>query len=632
MSIRSRFKRAFSRAKARAKAGAQRTKSKSKASGKKFRSSVKKQASRIKTQAKSTLSRAKARSEASKQRRAQQAQQARAKVSATAKRAVSSVREQTKKSVERRVQRDIKAGVSEKDARRRQELRSSVARGIATGATYAVPFGAGARVATGVVRGSKFIRGSTRAQKVVKGVTRTAQVGGGVLYAGSEAYGFAVSPDRAKFAAGAGGRLLGTGAGLVGGIKAVGAGIRGYRGARDPFVTKLISKKTKNVGLDIATARSSPIQANNVQEFASNIKLLRKTTTRQQQGFDWQRGTRRIKETSRKSAQRFRADTKFDIKTGQFGSIISKPKSGRIIGVSRGVSGRRKIGLEERDISIGVGARVTPTGRKPKKPSRQITGAISKVVNVNRDVGRGLTIETSLGKAFRRKEFKVPEKFPKTEALPFRSRFVQAIKEEPIVPYRGSVGTGRGTRTRTRTEPSIGSAVATAIKDTLPKAPKPTGRRRGGRGTKSTTQTTTQTRGGLRNEVLTGTKTRTKTRTKTKTKAIQKQKQRQQAVTIFRTPQRQRTKKVVVSDPPITGFRTPIPPGVPGGTPGTPPIPPFLFRFGGSGGGIGSGRARIPGTKVGGQFTRSFTAQVFDIKAPKTRKLKRRYTGLELRV
>lgn len=630
MSIRSRIKGAFSRAKSRAKAGAQKTKAKSKASATKFKSAVKKQASRIKTQAKTELSRAKARSTASKERRAQQAQQARAQVSATAKRAVASVREQTKKSVERRVQRDIKAGISEKDARRRQELRTSVARGIATGATYAVPFGAGARVFSGAVRGSKFIRGSTKAQKVVKGVTRTAQVGGGLLYAGSEAYGFAVSDDRAKFVAGAGGRLLGTGAGLVGGVKAVGAGIRGYRGARDPFVTKLISKKTTNVGLDIATARSSPIQANNVQEFASNIKLLRKTTTRQQQGFDWQRGTRRIKETSRKSAQRFRADTKFDIKTGQFGSIISKPKSGKIIGVSKGVSGRRKIGLEERDISIGVGARVTPTGRKPKKPSRQITGAVSKVVDVTSDVGRGLTIETSLGRAYRRKEFKVPEKFPKTEALPFRSRFVQAIKEEPIVPYRGSVGTGRGTKTRTRTEPSIGSAVATAIKDTLPKAPKPTGRR--GRGTKSTTQTTTETRGGLRNEVLTGTKTRTKTRTKTKTKAIQKQKQRQKAVTIFQTPQRTRTKKVVVSDPPITGFRTPIPPGVPGGTPGTPPIPPFLFRFGGSGGGIGSGRARIPGTKVGGAFTRSFTAQVFDIKAPKTRKLKRRYTGLELRV
>jgi len=631
MSIRSRFKRAFSRAKSRAKAGAQRTKAKSKASATKFKSAVKKQASRIKTQAKKEFSRAKARSTASKERRAQQAQQARAKVTAGAKKYVSGVKERAKASVERRVQRDIKAGVSEQKARRRQELRTSVARGIATGATYAVPFGAGARVASGVVRGSKFIRGSTKAQKVVKGVTRTAQVGGGLLYAGSEAYGFAVAEDRAKFVAGAGGRLLGTGAGLVGGVKAVGAGIRGYRGARDPFVTKLISKKTKNVELDIATARSSPIQANNVQEFASNIKLIRKTTTRQQQGFDWQRGTRRIKETSRKSAQRFRADTKFNIKTGEFGSIITKPKSGRIIGVSKGVSGRRKIGLEERDISLSVGAKLTPTGRKPKKPSRQITGAVSKIVDVNTDVGRGLTIETSLGKAYRRKEFRVPEKFPKTEALPFRSRFVQAIKEEPIVPYRGSVGTGRGTKTRTRTEPSIGSAVATAIKDTLPKAPKPTGRRRGGRGTKSTTQTTTRTRGGLRNEVLTATRVKTKKITTT-TKGITKT--RPKPITIFRTPQKTTGKTIISVDKAIPPR---APPGRPpvftgGGVTKTPPIPPFLFRFGGSGGGIGSGRARIPGTKVGGAFTRSFTAQVFDIKAPKTRKLKRRYTGLELRV
>ena len=59
-----------------------------------------------------------------------------------------------------------------------------------------------------------------------------------------------------------------------------------------------------------------------------------------------------------------------------------------------------------------------------------------------------------------------------------------------------------------------------------------------------------------------------------------------------------------------------------------PPIrPPF---FGASG---GLSRRRKPkGNKVGGRFTRSFTAEVLGLKAPRKRKLKQRYTGFELRI
>lgn len=61
---------------------------------------------------------------------------------------------------------------------------------------------------------------------------------------------------------------------------------------------------------------------------------------------------------------------------------------------------------------------------------------------------------------------------------------------------------------------------------------------------------------------------------------------------------------------------------------GAPFIP--LFRFGGAGAG-GRTEARI-GKEVGGRFTRSFSAEVLGIKAPRKRKLKQRYTGFELRI
>jgi hypothetical protein len=59
-----------------------------------------------------------------------------------------------------------------------------------------------------------------------------------------------------------------------------------------------------------------------------------------------------------------------------------------------------------------------------------------------------------------------------------------------------------------------------------------------------------------------------------------------------------------------------------------PPIrPPFLSAGGGY-----SRRIKPKGSKVGGRFTRSFTAEVLGIKAPRKRKLKQRYTGFELRI
>ena len=85
-----------------------------------------------------------------------------------------------------------------------------------------------------------------------------------------------------------------------------------------------------------------------------------------------------------------------------------------------------------------------------------------------------------------------------------------------------------------------------------------------------------------------------------------------------------------------TGTRTdiapPVPPRLP---PARPPIPPLgmwgILPFGGGGGGYNWNK-RIKGKEVGGRFTRSFTANVLGLKAPRKRKLKRKYTGFELRI
>lgn len=80
-----------------------------------------------------------------------------------------------------------------------------------------------------------------------------------------------------------------------------------------------------------------------------------------------------------------------------------------------------------------------------------------------------------------------------------------------------------------------------------------------------------------------------------------------------------------------TGTTT-TPPYIP--PPRTPRVP-FVFGwgilpFGGGGRGYNWSK-RIKGKEVGGKFTRSFTARVLGIEAPRKRKYKSKYTGFELR-
>ncbi len=108
---------------------------------------------------------------------------------------------------------------------------------------------------------------------------------------------------------------------------------------------------------------------------------------------------------------------------------------------------------------------------------------------------------------------------------------------------------------------------------------------------------------------------------------------KQREDTVFRTP------TITTEIPKIpTPIRTRIPTGTStttdftrdtGRITGGPFIP--LFRFGG-GAGAGGGRQPKIGKELGGRFTRSFSAEVLGIKAPRKRKLKRKYTGFELRI
>ena len=131
--------------------------------------------------------------------------------------------------------------------------------------------------------------------------------------------------------------------------------------------------------------------------------------------------------------------------------------------------------------------------------------------------------------------------------------------------------------------------------------------------TRPTTAVLSTTRTGLKNvtDVLTSTKVSTKLATDVTTKV--------------RTDTRVRTDLLtdVVTD--VLPPRTPLPP---------PPVPPFLFGFGflplGSAGRRYE-RRRRKGNRALGRFQRSFSANVLGIKSPRKRKLKRRYTGFELR-
>jgi len=126
--------------------------------------------------------------------------------------------------------------------------------------------------------------------------------------------------------------------------------------------------------------------------------------------------------------------------------------------------------------------------------------------------------------------------------------------------------------------------------------------------------------------------TRTRTGLITDVFSKQKDKTKQDTTTITTTI----TKNDILFQPPIVDFATPkrTPPPPPpvyfAEPPRVPPIPPII-PFGG---GAGAGRRIEPkiGKEVGGRFTRSFSAEVLGIKAPRKRKLKQRYTGFELRI
>ena len=78
-----------------------------------------------------------------------------------------------------------------------------------------------------------------------------------------------------------------------------------------------------------------------------------------------------------------------------------------------------------------------------------------------------------------------------------------------------------------------------------------------------------------------------------------------------------------------TQTRTPTPTRTPTATPRVPFIP--LLPFGGAGSVKTLKQPKI-GKELGGRFTRSFSAEVLGLKAPRKRKVKRRYTGFELRI
>ena len=96
-----------------------------------------------------------------------------------------------------------------------------------------------------------------------------------------------------------------------------------------------------------------------------------------------------------------------------------------------------------------------------------------------------------------------------------------------------------------------------------------------------------------------------------------------------------KTQKTQLVD--VTKTTTPTRTGIPPVPPFSPPtIPTFGFGFGGFGfggaGGRRKGRQPKIGKELGGRFTRSFSAEVLGLKAPRKRKVKRRYTGFELRI
>ena len=207
----------------------------------------------------------------------------------------------------------------------------------------------------------------------------------------------------------------------------------------------------------------------------------------------------------------------------------------------------------------------------------------------------------------------------------FRTRIYKAPKTPT------DTGIGRRTRQKLKTQEKQlqGAITETAQKEQAKVVEqfrtRETGRiRRGAR---------TRLRSGIRQitpQVATqigGQITRTRTGLITDTFAPQKTRTITKAVTQTITPTRVPA-PIVDTITPTRPTGTITPTRITGRIGGAPFIP--LFRFGGAGAG-GRTEARI-GKEVGGRFTRSFSAEVLGIKAPRKRKIKRKYTGFELRI
>ena len=570
MSIRSRIRGAVSRAKKRAKAGAARTKAKSKASGKSFRTAVKKQVSRV--------------SKASSKRQAARAKTTQAKrqrTKAAATKYVASVKEQTKKSVERRVQRDIKAGVSEQKARRRQELRTEFAKGAAVGASFLIPAGAAVRAIGATTRGAKVVRAVSGKQ------VRTLATAG---YLGAEGFGVYAAEDRVKQTAGAAGRIFGAGgvfAAARGGIKRTSSTI----GSR--FKPKSTGKR-KMVRRQNLFGPRTEFKSEGLRFTREQYLYGGKTPTGRVTGtFDpvarLQGQPRltsfRVEKAGRKKGS-FETTTNIDLRS-------TKGEEVRIGGVK--VQSPLDLPL------LGKNYRGSTKGG-PKRPKSgggiDISGSKLNILDPSKPVKVTISktgaIKISPVKKSKPKSKPIPEEYKPTKDAS------TIVRRDPRTGRRGTFYKSQTlTKTKTKTKPKSKSITRQKVDNILA------------------------------NAKIQKTRLRPKTKTKTKTKQKFRQGvlvgvpqfEKAGSVTITKMDSLLKYTPDIILVPPIGKSRT---------TTKRPPIiPPFKF---GGGGGTSRRPMRIFGEEQAGRFTRSFTAQVLGLKAPKKRKVKRKYTGFELRI
>ena len=630
MALKDRFKRFLKKGKERTAERKARTQEKSRRAREAISSRFKRETSKIK----STIDRGRERTRQQREKTKERSRQQREKIVESGRKYIAGVKERARAGEEKTIQQDIARGYTEQEARRRQDIRREVAKGIATGATLALPFGVAGRVGGAIIKASPKLAKSRAVARTIRG----GQVLAGVGYTGVEAVGFARAEDKKLYGAGIAGRALGTGLGLGAGIQAGKGVVKGYGKAKDPFIEKVISTKTER-GLGIDTTQAGK------NRFLSNIRDVTKVTKKEQFGFDFSKGVRNIKESTKRTTRRFKAET--IASKGIYATRLRTPRSGREIGRQVGGYTEKPIITESgkqigtQDISIGFG-KPTRTKRGQRTP---FYGTASKSQVIGRTTPKdaqfragkfGIEIKglksretISAGEVIGVESLRPPRVFTQ-QKVPFVSRLTEYSFEKPSSRFAGNVITsGKRTKLKQAEPAKIGGAIAEAVVRTTPKS-RPTGTRRKGNGARSLTIDREILAGG---KVITGTRTRTKTRTTKQQKFKQATTQIITPVTRFKTPTI--TRDVVITEPPVT-ITTPPPPPPPPPTPsfitGPPPVITILpFGFGGAGGGGILPDAKV-GKEVGGRFTRSFTAQVLGLKAPKTRKVKRRYTGLELRI